>query len=172
MKKILIALVLICSMSSCFEATQIQGNYSANNTFTSDRKIDSVWSSIIDLFSSKGISIKVIDKQSGLIVSENTSFMHQYTFEGKDGKLENENAWVVVERRGNGWGGLVQPIKLTGDWNIRVKELNNKTLVTVNLTNIDASFYIGPTTYSSGVYRPLNCKSTGVFEKFIFDNIK
>ena len=168
----------MCSMSSCFEATQIQGNYGGNNTFTSDKKVDEVWGLIIDLFSSKGISIKVIDKQSGLIISERASFIRKrfdipnYTFESKDGKLENPDAWIVLERRGDGFGRLIQPAKLTGDWNIRVKEFNGKTLVTVNLVNIDASFYSPPTTYSSGGDIPLNAKSTGVFEKLILDIIK
>ena len=134
----------MCSMSSCFEATQIQGNYGGNNTFTSDKKVDEVWGLIIDLFSSKGISIKVIDKQSGLIISERASFIRK----------------------------RFDIAKLTGDWNIRVKEFNGKTLVTVNLVNIDASFYSPPTTYSSGGDIPLNAKSTGVFEKLILDIIK
>ena len=159
-------------MYGCAEMTPIQGNYGGNNTFTTDKKVDEVWSSIIDLFSSKGVSIKVIDKQSGLIVSDNSSLLNNYTFEDKEGKLENPNAWVVLERRGNGLGGVFRPDKLTGDWNIRIKELNNKTVISVNLVNLNASLYVPPTNYASGNILPFNSKSTGVFEKLIFDNIK
>lgn len=138
----------------------------------SNKSVDSVWSSVIDLFATKGLSIKVIDKSSGLIVSEKTSFINNYTFENNSGKLEKPAAWIVLAKTTNPMGGFYVPQKVLGEWNVRVKSNGNKTVINVNLTNIDASSYFAPSQYSAGGTFVFQGKSTGQFESMIADAIK
>lgn len=140
----------------------------------SDKKFEQVWTNIIDLFATKGLSIKLIDKSSGLIISEKTSFLNDYSFEDKSGKLENPNASVVIEKiTYEGFNQSAKPEKITGEWNIRIKDNGNgKTIVNVNLTNIDATSFISGTQYSPARNLTFNGKSTGKFEELITSLVK
>ena len=140
----------------------------------SDKKFEQVWTNIIDLFATKGLSIKLIDKSSGLIISEKTSFINDYSFEDKTGKLENPNASVVIEKvTYSGYNQSVKPEKITGEWNIRIKDNGNgKTIVNVNLTNIDATTFIAGSQYSPARNMTFNGKSTGKFEELITTLVK
>lgn len=66
------------------------------------------------------MTIKVIDKSIGLIVTENHFFLSNYSFENEDGTLQKPYAWVVCERYGT-WVGVEKPDKIMGAWNVRVK---------------------------------------------------
>lgn len=94
-----------------------------------DKSVDEVWSKVIDIFATKGITIKIIDKASGLIVTEDYSFLKSYTFETVSGKPVNPNAMVVCSRILNGLGEPMIPEKITGSWNVRVKPENGKTII-------------------------------------------
>jgi len=56
------------------------------------------WNKLIDLFSAKGLTIKKIDKNDGLITTDITSFLRSYTSENKDGSLINPDAFVVCSK--------------------------------------------------------------------------
>lgn len=130
----------------------------------SDKSKDEVWNKIIELFSTKGISIKLIDKNSGLILSERTSFLSDYSYENDDGSLRNPNALVVCDKVV--WQGVLQyPEQVTGEWNIRVVESSGKTLINVNLVNIQVSFFLAQVPEGTG-------KSTGKYEKIVADYLK
>lgn len=139
---------------------------------TSDKSFDSVWSNVIDLFATKGLSIKLIDKSSGLIVSEKSSLAYNYTFEDDNGKLRDANAWVVLSKVSY-YGTEMYPDKITGEWNVRIKSAENgKTTINVNLTNIEATKYIPPSQYSAMQNLTFQGKSTGKFEEMIADLVK
>jgi hypothetical protein len=125
---------------------------------------EEVWNRIIELFATKGLSIKLIDKSSGLIVSEKTSFLNTYTVENSDGTIVDPNAFIVCDKVV--WQTVEQkPRTVNGEWNIRLVENSGKTLINVNLVNIEATFYPGQPLYGSG-------RSTGKFEKIISEFIK
>lgn len=151
----------------------LKGNYMDKPyEITSDKSVDTVWSNVIDLFATKGLSIKVIDKSSGLIVSEKSSLASNYTFEDDNGKLRDANAWVVLSKISYA-GGQMSPDKITGEWNVRIKAAQNgKTTINVNLTNIEATRYIAPSQYSATQNLTFQGKSTGKFEELIAGLVK
>lgn len=140
-----------------------------------DKKFDEVWSNLIDLFAQKGLPIKIIDKSSGLIISENGELT--YTIELDNGKLKNKDAFIVVPKIYNPGSRKIYPINsymqssepIYGEWNIRIKTVDNKTMINVNIVNVFYSYYLGAHIYK----QPLtDYKSTGVFENLIAQTIK
>ena len=83
-----------------FELTiLLKGNYPTSEFKTnSPQSIDSIWSSLRDLFVSHGVPVKTIDKKQRLLVSTKTSFTPVFTFEDKDGQLQEREAWVVLRK--------------------------------------------------------------------------
>jgi hypothetical protein len=175
--KPILAIAISILLTSCMtlKPVALKGNYSDKPyEALSDKKFDQVWSNIIDLFATKGLSIKLIDKSSGLIISEKTSFTSDYTFENTKGELENPNAYIVIEKiTFEGYKQSMIPEKITGEWNIRIKEnTNGKVSVNVNLTNIDATRFIAGSQYVAARNLTFNGKSTGKFEELITGIVK
>jgi hypothetical protein len=175
--KPILAIAIAMLLTSCMtiKPVALQGNYSDKPfEVVSDKQFDQVWSNIIDLFATKGLSIKLIDKASGLIISEKTSFISDYTFEDSTGGLVNPNASIVIEKKiVTGYNQSLKPEKITGEWNIRIKENNTgKIGVNVNLTNIDATSFIAGSQYSPAQNLIFIGKSTGKFEELITGLIK
>lgn len=137
----------------------------------SNKNLDVVWSNTIDLFAQKGISIKIIDKSSGLILTEKVSFLKNYTIE-QNGKSTNPSAWIVLNQIY--WGtGDVKPQVLTGEWNIRLKPSESGgTIINVNITNLIATAHFDRTQYTLERTFDFDARSTGVFESMVADNIK
>lgn len=170
----LCSIIIITIFYSCTaKVYTLKGNYEDKPfEIVSEKKVDVVWSNIIDLFATKGLSIKVIDKNSGLIVSEKTSLIYNYTFEDGNGKPKDKTAFVVLGKI-NYLGSNINPDKITGEWNIRIKEMpNGKTSINVNLTNIDATTYIPASQYNPMQNLTFHAKSTGKFEEIISNAVK
>lgn len=162
------ALTLLISCS--YKTVPLKGSYQTGpfvkSTTTPPEK---VWDKVIDLFATKGLSIKVIDKSSGLIVSDKTGLLA--TNEDKNGKLINPSAWIVLPKFYNPANQqFLTPNSVTGEWNVRIKsDEKGGTLINVNLVNVrelypDLKGFINES--------PSNGKSTGVFEEIIFNYIK
>lgn len=168
-------IALIILLSSC--ATNyypVSGSYLiAPFSITSNNSKEVVWDKIIDLFAQKGLPIKIIDKSSGLIISEKSTFFT--TTETKQGMLVNKNAWLVVPGRFDSikkvYYKKTNAENLIAEWNVRIKDApDNKTIVNVNIVNIKDIV-----TDSHGFTREIiynNAKSTGVFENLIADLVK
>lgn len=125
---------------------------------------DDVWSNVIDFFATNGLSIKIIDKQSGLILSEKVSFMQNGSYERLDGPgINKPQAFVVIERK------AVSPNSITGEWNIRVKSMGGKTHVRVNIVQLRAEYLSNSYLVGNEVF---DVRSTGVFERMILDGIE
>lgn len=154
MKTKLFAMVLIAlTMTSCFATRQIKGTYPQNlHSVVSTLSVDEVWSKVIDFFATSGVPINVIDKSSGLIVSQKMTF--PTTGENRDGTLVKESAYIVSPSQII--NGIPQPVKqVAAVWNIRVKDVAGKTSISINLHIDDVSSV-----------------STGVFEKQLLDLFK
>lgn len=162
-------MIIALSLASCSpQMYPLKGKYLEKPyRTTSSKSFDEVWDNVIDLFATKGLSIKLIDKSSGLIVSEKTSLMNDYTYEYK-GNLVDSDAYVVVSRVIMA-DQDINPESITAEWNVRVKPNgSNGSTVNVNLTNIQCS---NSTKYKGGaVY--YTAKSTGVFEKTFANMVK
>lgn len=149
----------------------LKGKYSDGNFVAySDKSKEKIWDNIIDFFAKNGLSIRIIDKSSGLIISGTTSL--DWTYENKNGALVHSDAWVVIAKT-QYISKTIEVGRVIGEWNIRIKEENGKTSININLVN--PSYYYknatvataNPTSFKSGY-----CKSTGKFEESIYQIIK
>jgi hypothetical protein len=117
---------------------------------------EQVWSNLVDYLALSGATIKIIDKSSGLITTEDYSFMNSWTWENKKGVVENPNQYVVV-KRGGGY-----PTTITGQWNVRIKDNPlGGTTTNVNIVNLKA-YHETRTKYGTTYYNwwrdcKLNC---------------
>lgn len=138
--------------------------------YQSDKNFETIWSNVIDLFAQKGIPIQLVDKSSGLIVSGSAALT--WSFEDKMGSLLKNDAWVVIPKmidKGN--NKLLKPYAVYGTWNIRIKPDGSKTSINTNLYNISA-VYTNPAAYTKPAMSIADGRSTGNFEKFIYDLVK
>lgn len=132
-----------------------------------EKSKDRVWDNIIDLFAQKGIPIKIIDKSSGLIVSDKAKL--SWSYEDKKGKLYEPKAFAAIRQfKYPNVNKPVNPDRVTGEWNIRIKEIDGKTSINVNLYNIEGTYPLG----NSNTIRDAGGKTTGVFEQLIYDAVK
>lgn len=127
-----------------------------------ERPFESVWESVIDLIAETGVSVKMIDKASGLIIADVASFSGLLSFEEPKGDLANSKAHIVIERLNSDFPNSANKYDATAIWNMRVKPIaDNTTVVSVNLHSIRVD--------KSPL--PLRGKSTGTFEKWLIDGI-
>ena len=90
----------------------------------------------------------------------------------------NPNALVVVSRYRGAFtlGSSVEPTTVTGQWLIRVKEVNNKTNVSMKLANAKGTIGTSGTDAQGNVTSTgsfdLPVKSTGVFERELENALK
>jgi hypothetical protein len=176
MKKTLLFVCVAIAFSSCGTLVNVplKGNYVDKPIeINSNKPYDQVWSNIIDLFATKGLSVKLIDKSSGLIVSEKTSLIDNYSFEDDKGLLVNPSAYVVLDRNEIKGFSKLTPDNVTAEWNVRIKSIDkNSTVINVNLTNINASKAVAGSQYSPARTFIFIGKSTGNFEKQISEIVK
>ena len=186
MKKLILLLIVVI-LCSCIGTKPIAYKSTYPTTpiiFNSNKNFEQVWDKLVDVFAQKGFSIRLIDKSSGLIVSQKS--LLSTTFEGKDGKPINPNAYIVVPAVN--WNGRlvpitgsnagayatekqIQAIPVSGDWNVRVKSNGAGSTINVNINNLFYDSYFAATK----LYLPVsisNAKTMGVFEKELSDIIK
>lgn len=133
----------------------------------SEKPKNQVWNRLFTFFSRNGLSIRLVDSSSGLIKSTQTNL--PWSYENKKGKLNNPRAWVAVERIIYKNKPLVLT-SITGEWNIRIKALNDsQTYVLVNLVNLR---YNTPVDTSFQPFLRATPRSTGVFEKMLDEQLK
>lgn len=166
-KYLLITLLLV----GCFTTKTIPLKNQYQTTpfqSTSTNNKDVVWDKLIDLFAQNGLSIKIIDRSSGLIVSDRSSLT--WTHEDKNGKLIKPNAFVVLAKQIDVNKNVVKPGGVSGEWNVRIKDNGSSgTIINVNLVNLKETV----SGYKIAPYdKDIRGVSTGNFEKIIFDNIK
>lgn len=171
MKRLTILLCCLLLLSSCsLKFYPLKGQYPATPIIGySDKSFDKVWDNIIDLFSQQGLSIKIIDRSSGLIIS--TQGKLKASYENKKGELYIPKAYVVVEQNNmESEENRKAPLfEVLGEWNIRIKNENGRTSININIVNITSE----RPGYGGRVERfDPHAHTTGYFEKMIFDIIK
>lgn len=167
-----LAFFIVMVSFSC-RSTKITNNAPSSYTFTTAKPFEEVWSNIIDYVASKGVSIKNLDKASGIIITDDYSLINSYTYEDKKGALIDTNAYVVINRIKGAFGATLRPEFVTGNYNIRVKSLDQKTSITVNLVNLKGAVTVDKNMYGGGGYlKYYAIKSTNVFEKQLSENLQ
>jgi hypothetical protein len=168
----LLALILSFLFAGCigYKVVPLKGTYTDGNFEAySDKSINEVWDNIFDFFARSGITIRIIDKSSGLIISGTTAL--KWSYENPKGVLYHPDAWVAVFKTID--PNSKKPIGLvsvTGEWNIRIKPQGERTLINVNL--VSPSYTSVALERNNTVFKKGEIQSTGVFEKLIYDKIK
>lgn len=177
MKKYTPLLLFAIVLAGCAapKPVALKGSYrSTPMIIETDRTFDQVWDKLIDLFAQKGLSIKVIDRSSGLIVSERAILTS--TTEFNSGLLKDSTAFIVAPKEYNRYTKKYDPVyrRISGEWNVRIKRVDDKTLINVNLVNITAQRFtiddLQKPIYADGPCQ--DCKSTGFFEQTLSNLIK
>jgi len=168
-------LILLTFNSFAQRKIPIKGDYlTSPYSITTEKNFDETWNTIIDVFMKEGYSIKIIDKTSGLIMSER--IVLKYTTEKrKKAELTNPLAVIVVpqyyEPGPDRYSPLTKNSDITGEWNIRVKTIEGKTVISINVVNLKYQFH--DTYYHTYREETLSeFKSTGVFEGKIEQAVK
>jgi hypothetical protein len=161
-KTYLIAVIIVIINGCNPKLIPLKGKY-ADSPFeiTSIKSVDSIWVDITQLFNQNGLSIKKLEKEKGVIVSTKTSFIPAYTFEDKDGKLIQPEAWIVLEEvylKKKKW----YPNKIYCQWDIQITE-KGKELSTIKVAPIVMCTYY-PNMFTT---MEIHCQSTGKLEELI-----
>ena len=175
MKKTILPLMFLLFACYTVKTIPLKGKYPDTPiVYTSEKSFNEVWDNIIDLFAQRGLSIKIIDRTSGLIISDKSKL--SYSFENKKGFIAHPDAYVVLQMIMDNYSDKpFRPEIVTGEWNIRIKAVDGKTSININLNNIYATYGAAYySTYSHSVVQPVDVRgvTTGVFEKSIFDIVK
>ncbi|WP_288531763.1 hypothetical protein [uncultured Bacteroides sp.] len=171
MKKLLLMLLPFLLLSSCMTMkstpSHLVGVYNVTTSIKTDNPFDEVWNKVIDYFATNGIPIATLEKASGLIVSNKVQLKDAVTIE-QDGKPLDKNAYIVIPYAKN-----IIYKNVTSDFNVRVREVDGKVVITVNLPNIVAERTIKPTGFTMiSVPENVEAKSTGVFEAGLLNLFK
>lgn len=176
------AVLLTIVLTSCsIKVIPLKGQYPDKpHMDTTNLSKDAVWDKVIDFFAQKGLPIKLVDRSSGLIISEKTALIASY--EDMKGFPIKKDAWVVIPKMIDPNSRKPFPLHpIAGEWNIRVKELPDKrTLINVNLVNLSQTENIlvssglkkGTVSQEKAMTRQLDYMSTGNFEKMIAEYIQ
>ena len=186
MKRLPLIVTLCLLFSSCsIKYYPLKGQYPTTPIIGySDKSFDKVWDNLVDLFAQYGLPIKLIDKNSGLIVSEKMELV--VTYENKDGKLIEPNSMIVVPTiiSANGrripitgstsgtYAKVMTSNQTFGEWNVRVKRTETGTSINVNITNVSYKMYSYPSGWGTYSLDPADYKSTGLFENRLSDILK
>ena len=139
MSKILpVCLLVAFVLNGCtyLAFTPLKGRHQEQPYVTqSDKEFEAVWDNAIEVLATGGYPIKLLDKQSGLIVCERTTLIGSFTYEDKRGEVEDPEAFVVLPRLSGGGLKFVPPKQLTGVLNILVRPLESGTRINVNLNS-------------------------------------
>jgi len=174
MKKYFTYLLVIILSSCSAKIYPLTGTYPTTPiVIKSTKSFDQAWDKLVDIFAQKGLSIKIIDKSSGLIISSKSEL--SATFEDNKGKIVDPAAFVVVPatiyyggKRGPITGitsGAYSKSIITspayGDWNVRIKPDGTGSLINVNINNV--SYKSWQDKYSRDI-DIVTYKTTGKFE--------
>lgn len=166
MKRLFTALTLAIIFQSCMEGRiPLKGNYQNPNTFYFDQKENEVWNGLMAVLCDRGLSVKSMDKSSGVIFGDKYDFTSVSSAENSKGQLVTKDALIVTQYVVFTGRTYVLPNQITADWNIRVYPFEGKTALKINLKNIVSKYQL-----SQAIF--YQAESTGNFEKFIADSIK
>ena len=169
MKKLLILFVVTFTFTSCARLVPLKGTYQQGYEFTTELPKEQVWRNLIGFFTKRGIGIKIIDKQSGLLITDR--YKYDYTTEDNLGNLVNPDSPLVMETYKS---GLLykSSYDITAEFNVVINDLaNSKTEIKVNIVNSRAIVSVPQSMGHLPKLVEIGAKSTGVLENKIFEQL-
>ncbi len=167
MRKLFTLVLVAIILQSCSTTlVPLKGDYRQHNTFYFERTQAEVWDAVIKVVMRKGLSIKFMERVSGVISGDKANFENVATYEDVKGNIVNKNAFVVTQLLYDDGRYQLYPNYIVGDWNILVYQENGKTALNINLVNLESK-QIDPKIPT----RHYEIMSTGNFERMIADSI-
>ncbi len=116
MEKGILALLCISIFISCgTEYISLKGNYDfPPYVIESERPYDEVWTTLIDSIAVLGFSSSTIDKESGIILFNESLFNGTFSREDDNGKLVNDKKYITVSRI-KVLGEQIKPNRITAE---------------------------------------------------------
>lgn len=166
MKKVLLVAAIAYLNFSCVTlgVIGIKGKYQEGPVrMIVEDSYENTWDMVIDFISDIGLNVKMVDKNSGLVISDPTSFTGLSSVEDRNGVILNKDAYIVTSRTND--PNVKNPIKsVDASYNLRVKAIDDKkSSVSILLYNIRVQ--------GNNDLFPHKGKSTGNFEKWVLDNL-
>ena len=147
-------------------------NYDDISNIRSDKSLDTVWAITCRIFTEEGYSLKVNNKNNGLITTDKYDFSKHFSFV-KNGKPIDSTAWVALSYITNKGGFGSNPFKISANWNVSIKPSGAASIIRIDLSNVDASVTKpAKSTFHPGQQYTFQGQSTGVFEKMLADAVK
>lgn len=126
-----------------------------------NRNHKDTWQAVVEAFAKKGIAIQAVDRETGLIVSTQQSFLEKYSYS----KKMDPRTYVEL------WDGVKEdPSVVSGFYNVIIKPAGEKTEVLISLVNLEAYYEKEMRGYKKKY--PFKLKSTGRFEIEFYELIK
>lgn len=145
----------------------LKGNYSNNPVeITSAKPVDSIWSTITDIFATNGLPVKSINRQTGIIITKKIPFNSMYTFEDDNSVLQQPQAWVVISKIFNKkkqW----KPAEIFSQWTVQITE-SPKGTATIKIDPVVICTWF-PNSFTTMETRE---QSTGKFEQLLKHALK
>jgi len=179
MKILSAALISVLLLSSCgYEIYPFKSEYPTYYEFNSDKSCDELWDAALTYFGAKKIYCQVIDRSNGIIETRWIEFKHSFTFEKNDGGLYKPYKYIVLARirsRAKGYP-VDKPFRLLLRLQMKISEVPNGSRISMELLPyyINYGNFILRPEYTSDLQKDYHSiyRSTGVFEKEIFNQIK
>ncbi len=177
MKKIILLTALITIQAVIFSCKviapyAIKGNYAEGPVkVTVKTEYPEVFDKVLKALSVAGINgLKIVNREDGVIVSEDIDFSGKYTRENEDGRVSDERAQVVIGDFHLINDKKIEPNLIKGTLNIWIRDNGNNREISILLSNLKCSYvYQKGTEIEQETEIPV--KSTGVLEKIITGNL-
>ncbi len=177
---ILLALSFLCAFTSCSTRLyEINSNYQpvSNNYLETPQTKAEVITNVLAFLIENGCSIGLVDRESGIITTNEESFLGKDT-QVKNGLLIEPEAYIVSGvppkslANTNMVGDRIDPYEITGYWSIRIVEESALTKVYITASNLKCEYRKVVLGMASSTFVDVPVKSTGVFEGKLIDYVK
>jgi len=103
------------------------------------KSYDEIWSRLIQIFAQTDLSVRVSDKNAGLIISNPEKLTA--TYETKEGKVKDTSAFIVVNKVYTPNNNTIAPAQgyttLSGELDVRIKQDSGQLIISIALQHIE-----------------------------------
>lgn len=129
---------------------------------------DKLWVKVVDFCSEEGLSIKLIDRNEGLVIIAKNNARCTYEMD-EIGTLKDSTALIVVQKQINGITNTTDRT-VSAEWNIRIRKNRNES----NELNVNLIYARNQQVYSTKYdkyisQKDLHAFSTGNLERKFFE---
>ncbi|MFI3324104.1 MAG: hypothetical protein SNI45_07195 [Rikenellaceae bacterium] len=175
-----LALLMASAFTSCSTRIySISSGYQPvlNNSVETNKTKGEVITQVLAFLTENGSSIGLVDRESGIITTNEESFLGKDT-QIKNGTLIDADAYVVSgvppKSLGNTnmMGDRIDPYEISGYWSVRISEEGSITKVNIIASNLKCKYRKVVLGMASSTYVDVSVESTGVFENKLINYIK